>query len=567
MKIIGINDGHNASVCLTENEKIKFAISEERIIRKKNYWGFPNQSLDYIYKNYYSKEEIDYFGFYRDTPGDFLVYLWSHHNQNDDRNYIKKLKKIIGFIGENYLKILSAIIPKKIVIKYYSKLLSVPEDKIILLNHHRSHIESVSFSLDKNLEWLIFSIDGQGDLESGTIYKKNFQGKIEKITSISNIDSLGYFYTWITEYLGMKPNEHEFKVMGLEPYVRKNTNEYKRVYNKLSKLFYFINNDYKSKIDLNSKKYKKWLKKNLYKERFDNISAAAQIVLEEVVLKWINNWIQESNINNIAVTGGTMMNVKLVQKISELNSVDKIYIMPSAGDETTVLGVCNFIYKAKTGNELQNLEHLYFGINWDSNKINIWANNIDRKKFIVSKFENINEEVSNLLASGHIIARFNGSDEFGARALGNRSILAHPSNPETIATINKLIKDRDFWMPFTPSIIYEKANLYIQNEKNLYSPFMALTFNTTELGDKDFSAAIHPYDRTMRIQMVKANINPSYYELISLFGSKTGIYGLLNTSFNLHGEPNVCFPNDCLHTLSNSGLKYLVIDKYLIEKI
>ena len=181
--------------------------------------------------------------------------------------------------------------------------------------------------------------------------------------------------------------------------------------------------------------------------------------------------------------------------------------------------------------------------------------------------DKIEEEVANLISNGHVVARFNGRDEFGARALGNRSILAHPGNPDTISTINKLVKDRDFWMPFTPSVIAEKSNMYIENPKEIDSPFMAMTFNTTECGALDFAAATHPYDKTMRIQMVRSDQNPSYYSLIKLFGEKTGIYGLLNTSFNLHGYPNVFSPENALITLEKSGLEYLSIGQYIVKKI
>ena len=190
----------------------------------------------------------------------------------------------------------------------------------------------------------------------------------------------------------------------------------------------------------------------------------------------------------------------------------------------------------------------------------------DNKHFLIYKITDIENYVATLLAEGEIVARFYGREEFGARALGNRSILAHPKFNKTIEHINKIIKDRDFWMPFTPSVLEEESDNVILNPKKIYSPYMAITFDTTNLASINFSAAIHPYDKTMRIQMVRKDWNPEYHKLIKSFFDKTGIPGILNTSFNLHGEPNVHFPEDAINTLLKSGLNFLAIGNYIIEK-
>jgi len=569
VNIVGINDGHNASVSLSVNDEIVFALSEERPTRKKNYYGYPEDSLQYIFDNYCTKEDVDYFGIFRDSTADFLVYLWGHSVKFEKYSLRWFVTYLLSRFGPSAMRIIDILVPKSVMINHYAKILGVPKEKIILVRHHLSHAESSSFSLNHDKEWLIFTVDGEGDLESGTVYKKiPNSADLAKLASISRKDSLGYFYTKITEYLGMKPNQHEFKVMGLEPYVRKNTREYKRVLGKLSKLFYFDGKNYKMTISPLSRSFNGFLRKSLYKERFDNIAAASQVSLEETVVRWVEGWIEATGINNIAVSGGVMMNVKLVQKLSESNLVDDFYVTPSSGDETTVFGVCNYIYRKQSGHHLKPLKSLYLGREWTDEEILSSMKKAEKSGFSVENHgDKIEEEVANLISNGHVVARFNGRDEFGARALGNRSILAHPGNPDTISTINKLVKDRDFWMPFTPSVIAEKSNMYIENPKEIDSPFMAMTFNTTECGALDFAAATHPYDKTMRIQMVRSDQNPSYYSLIKLFGEKTGIYGLLNTSFNLHGYPNVFSPENALITLEKSGLEYLSIGQYIVKKI
>ena len=171
-----------------------------------------------------------------------------------------------------------------------------------------------------------------------------------------------------------------------------------------------------------------------------------------------------------------------------------------------------------------------------------------------------------LLSQNEVVARFDGRMEFGARALGNRSILANPSSFQNIELINSAIKNRDFWMPFTPSILEEDMSRYIVNSGKMEAPYMCITFDTTEEARKDIPAAIHPRDKTARPQCVIESWNPGYHKLISEFNRLTGIGAVLNTSFNLHGEPNVCSPEDAIHTIDSSGLKYLSIGPFLLSK-
>jgi carbamoyltransferase len=160
----------------------------------------------------------------------------------------------------------------------------------------------------------------------------------------------------------------------------------------------------------------------------------------------------------------------------------------------------------------------------------------------------------------------NGRAEWGARALGNRSILANPSDFETIRIINEMIKNRDFWMPFTPSMLESEEKRYIVNPKGIPAPYMCVTFDSTPLAQKHLQAAMHPYDKTVRPQLVSKAWNPSYHATISAFKALTGIGAVLNTSFNLHGEPNVNSPQDAIHTLEHSGLRNLAIGHWMVQK-
>jgi len=216
---------------------------------------------------------------------------------------------------------------------------------------------------------------------------------------------------------------------------------------------------------------------------------------------------------------------------------------------------------------ISKINNLYLGTSYTEQKIESYMRtNGFFDKYEIVKPENINQLVAQLLAANQVVARFSGAMEFGARALGNRSILSNPASYENIKIINDMIKNRDFWMPFAATILEKDAGKYLINPKNMTAPFMAITFNTTALAHKNLPAALHPYDQTSRPQILNQDANPSYYELINEFKKNTGSSAILNTSFNLHGEPNVESPKDAFYTFANSGLKYMAIGPFLIKK-
>ncbi len=189
-----------------------------------------------------------------------------------------------------------------------------------------------------------------------------------------------------------------------------------------------------------------------------------------------------------------------------------------------------------------------------------------RERHRVQRYDDIELKVAGYLASGDIVARVKGREEFGARALGNRSILANPSVHQVVSVINKMIKSRDFWMPFSPTVLDKREEEYLQNPKRLRSPYMMLTFDSTPVGLEKLTAACHPYDGTLRPQILEREVNPDYYRLIEIFEELTGIGAILNTSYNLHGEPIVSNAEDAIHTFETSGLPHLALGQYLISK-
>ena len=208
------------------------------------------------------------------------------------------------------------------------------------------------------------------------------------------------------------------------------------------------------------------------------------------------------------------------------------------------------------------LEDLYFGPEFTDTEI---EQVLGRSPYSYRKYGDIEQEVAELLATGQIVARFKGRMEFGARALGNRSILANPSHAQVIRIINEMVKNRDFWMPFAPSILDTRAKDYFKCDKNIQAPYMMIAIDSSS-NINEIAAASHPYDNSIRPQIVYEKWNRDYWCLIKKFEKITGIGAILNTSFNLHGHPIVCSPEDAIEVFMNSGLNYMAIGNFLVEK-
>ena len=567
---LGIHDGHTATACLFKDGKIIACISEERINRIKEWGGFPELAIREILKiANISPSDIKAVGIASIFPPIRSV-------EEIEAHVLKKIiKNSINFIPKGlirsknlrnlFLEIYEKFSSRENYLKSKLEALGI-KSKIKIYNHHYIHAFTSHILSKTREENLIITLDGSGDLLSGTISigRKN---EIIRISEISNYDSIGEFYMRITQFLGMKPLSHEYKVMGLSAYVDENDKYSKEIY-EIFKTFFEVN-DLKilNKTGAYKSSYLNLFKKKLINKRFDYIAFASQKLLEEVVLELVKNAIRKTKIRNVVLGGGVFMNVKLNNKILMLDEVENLFIMPSCSDESLAVG-CAIKCAIDDGfdfDKVQYLEDIYWGSSYSKDEIEKAFEELNENEFEVKYIaDGIDEFVGELISENYIIARFNGRMEFGARALGNRSILANPSNLEVITKINKAIKQRDFWMPFAPTILYEDQDKYIINPKNYEAYYMIMAFFTKQEAHKDLKSALHQYDLSARPQILVEKHNPSYYKLIKRFKEKTGIGGILNTSFNLHGEPIVMSPKDAIYTLKNSKLDGLAIDNYLI---
>lgn len=583
MYILGINPGHNGTAALLKEGKIIACVSEERFSRMKNHFGFPHQAVKYLLDFAgIAPKEIDYV-ILSIFIGDKITIPGKKYDLFNE-SYTKKkgLKKLFAKLACKYPSLIGAIIDIKNSLEKSSSQKRIKESceeiagyfgierrKVIYIDHHFAHALSACFNLPSDRKSLIFSLDAEGDSLCATVNVYDGISKsLARIAETTKGASLGYLYGITTIFLGMKANEHEFKVMGLAPYAKKEKVE--KVYPIFKDVLSVDGLRFKSKFKMQYADA--FLEDKMKFVRFDTISASVQQLAEDLTCKWVSNAINKTGIRSIALAGGVFMNVKANQKISELPEVESIFVMPSAGDESTAIGACLFGYKKYCDeNNLEispkPIKDLYLGPEYGNDYIeNLIKGKNLAEKYIIRKSKSINLEIAKLLAKGEIVARCSGRSEWGARALGNRSILANPSDKDTIRILNETIKDRDFWMPFTPSILDKFGGRYFSNPKRIFAPYMVLTFDSTPLAQKNIPAAMHPYDFTLRPQLVTKDYNKDYYDIIEKFSKFTKIGGILNTSFNLHGEPNVLKPEDALHTVENSSLKYLAMGDYLFEK-
>ena len=587
MIILGVNDGHNSSACLIIDGKLKCAIAEERLSREKNHFGYPKKSIDFILKYCnISTKDIDRVAM---SSKHFIpaYYYVKRNSKLSIQDYWKEqtdywYPKLIENKDPKYLEVMSHLVDKdnfhydeKLIknesdasgmwnarVSHICNELDIDPSQVVHHDHHKCHGFYGFISNNKFDEpALIYTMDGFGDGANGTVSIYEPGNKLIEISRSSNCN-LGRMYRYATLLLGMRPAEHEYKLMGLAAY-----NSYKYGKNAYKVYAETLQVDgLKFKYDKKIKDHFFYFKEKLEGQRFDAIAYGIQKRCEEILTEWILNGINKTGIKSIIMSGGVAQNIKANKLISELEALANLYIPPGPGDESISIGAAYLEYfKNKEKYESKNyIKNAYLGQSYS---------NLDIKKSIQNLPKNlklqklVNDRVAELIASGDVVARF-GTDnmEFGARALGNRSILADPRNSDVIHHINKLVKMRDFWMPFAPSIISEREKDYIVNPKKIKSRYMAIGFDSTDLAKEHISAGLHPFDKTARPQIVYKQDNPSYHSLIKSFENLTGVGALMNTSFNIHGEPIVGTPEDAIDTFLRSGIHHLILGEWLISK-
>lgn len=588
MKIIGIHDGHDASVALMVDGKIIFAAQEERFSRLKGDYGFPKRAVEEMFKfSGLKPSEIDLVtvGSFNLNPvllklkrnAQFSVADWIDEQEkfwkpkiffNKKVNYWKIFRKRFKKFDKyyNYKNFLKGYMNLKELKRFrferlnsISKHLKIKKNKIKFVLHEDCHKYYSFYFFPERKDGIAITSEGIGDYSNGSvsIVKKNkFYLK-----AYNRENHLGHIYQYITLLLGMKPNQHEYKVMGLAPY----TSNYE-----IEKCYKIFDKILKVKglnivFDKKPKDLFYHFKEKLINCRFDGIAGALQKFLEKKLETWFVACFKKFRYRNFYFSGGVAQNIKAALYLTKNKKIKKIFVPPAAGDSTISIGACFYGAANSFKNEIHPINSMYLGTSLNTNEIKRLIKKKLNKKFIVkSKFSA--REVAIAISKGAIIGRCAGRMEFGLRSLGNRSILCDPRFSENINKINFKIKKRDFWMPFTPTILKEDFDKYIINPKKIEARFMSMAFETTNIGRNCLKAAIHPADFTARPQLLSKDDNPNYFEIIKSFKQITGVGALLNTSLNLHGLPVVRNAEDALYVFENSGLDFLILENFLLKK-
>ena len=443
-----------------------------------------------------------------------------------------------------------------------------PEIKFV--DHHMAHAASAYYTSNFD-DSMIITADLSGDSKSTTLCY-GIGDEIKIIREFKRPNSLGIFYSMITQYLGFRRDSDEYKVMGLSSY-GKNHHDFSWLlpYDNGS---YSLNLNYLKEIDgkpMPSKQesfYNDKFLEVLNKPRilginidqyYKDIAASAQEHLNNIMMSLLDFLYENTKCKNLCVSGGLALNVVMNQKLRESKLVDNIFMTSVSGDNGLSLGAAALVAK-QHGFKVEKYEHAFWGPEFDNREI---EHILSRAKIPFSKSSNITKDVSSLISEQKIVGWFQGRMEFGARALGSRSILSDPRDPEMKNKINKLVKFREDFRPFAPSIIQESASEFFVNCNE--SPFMNMTFDVDESKRSVIPTPTH-IDNTARVQTVSKTQNSLYYELISNFEDITGVPVLTNTSLNVMGQPICLSPVDALSTFFSTGMDAIAIGDYLLVK-
>jgi carbamoyltransferase len=572
--VLGLNCYHaDSSACILNGNKVIAAVEEERFNRIKHFAGFPINSINFCLREAnIQMKDID------------LICL----NTDPKANLLAKTKYLLKSKGlKTVLAKAKNKLHKQNKIEYQIKkkfnLNKIP--KIYYLNHHDCHHYSSYFASKYN-QSASLSIDGFGDFVSTSLgYFKN--NKLHKIKQIYFPHSLGIFYTAITQFLNFKNYGDEYKVMGLAAYGKpkykkeinniliKDHNDFFKLnlkyfnHHKTNKHNYMWDNEYPKIKDIFTNEFFK-----LFKIKKDckisdsikaDIAASAQFAFEEILLSMCNFLYEKTNCKNLLLSGGCAMNTLANGKILNETKFKKIFIQPAAADNGGALG------SAYLGNYIKNkirakpFSNSYLGPKFSDKDIIKEFKNYD-KKISIKKFNSFNNDfydfVANLLEKKKVIGWFQDRMEWGARALGNRSIIADPRKHKMKDIINKKIKFREKFRPFAPIIIEDEAHKWFQNINS--EPYMMKVYNVIKTKSKLIEAVVHE-DGTSRTQTVNKNQNIKIYNLLKSFKKITNVPILINTSLN-ENEPIICKPKEAFELLIRTNLDYLVMSKYIFKK-
>lgn len=591
MDILGLSCYfHDAAAALIRDGELIAAAEEERFTRKKHDYEFPQNAIDFCLKfGNLKSQDLDYVVFF-EKPFIKFERLLLCSMQTFPSSLKLFREAMITWLGD------------KLWIRHLiQKRLKLPASKILFSEHHLSHAASAFFCSPFD-ESAILTVDGVGEWTTATIGIGN-ETSIKILKEIRFPHSLGLLYSAFTAYLGFEVNEGEYKVMGMAPFgepkyvdkVKKlirlsgdgsfelnmeyfsfhqsSDKTYNRKFENLfgpsrkpDSYFFTSASGYPSYFGQKPSNYDELCRENQF---YADIAASIQAVTEDVLLKMANQAYQETGLKNLCMAGGVALNSVANGKILKQTPFEQIYIQPSAGDGGGALGAALFAYHMVLGKPRKFImEHAYWGETHGNGEIYSFLKENAIPHEGIENEERLIERVADQLSAGKVVGWYQGRFEWGPRALGNRSILADPRRTDMKDIVNTKIKFREPFRPFAPSVLVEETENYfsLPEASNHYPARFMLYVVDVNIDKHDVIPAITHVDGTGRLQTVQKEINPRYYKLIETFGQATGVPVVLNTSFNLKGEPIVNTPQEAFSSFQRSGMDVLVLGEYVVEK-
>jgi carbamoyltransferase len=574
MLVLGIIDSKPSAAAIIQNGTVLSAIAEERLCRMKLASGMPRASITIAMADagvtardidrvavaqrvsVFEPQPIPWSGWFDRAVGlktyqfdrlsahlapliGKIPLTWKVHHQLKRLLSRERLRKIPTLLTEAYG--ISA------PVKFY--------------DHHYCHAASAYYPGQFN-QALVITLDGGGDGRSGSVYVgKN--GQLSELAGLDSFNSLGNFYSYITELCGFRAEKHEGKITGLaalgKPCYADILRQFVR-YEAPGRIRYKVPMYYRSALRL--------IREQLPVD-FDraDLAASVQLILEEIGIQFIRYWLRRTGLRNVAVAGGVFANVKFNQRVHELPEVDNFFVYPAMDDSGLAVGAA--------------LADLAEQPEWDPARLcqslpNVYLGSAFNKKAIIKAIEagdctarydeNIQKTIAKLLSQGKVVARFTGRMEYGPRALGHRTIYYQSTDPSVNNWLNKQLNRTEF-MPFAPATLVEHANRCYDGLQGAENParFMTVTFDCTAQMKKQSPGVVHT-DGTARPQLVDAQTAPDVHQILTEYYHITGIPSLINTSFNMHEEPIVCTPEEAVRTFQEGHLDFLAIDNWLLAR-
>lgn len=559
MNILGIGGySHDSAAALVCDGEIVAAVAEERLTRIKHQGGPPREAVKYCLDVAGLKpSDIQHLGCYM-QPRRRVSKRWKYRLSQAVRSPLYS----IAYMGYEVLHNLQFIRDMKS--------LCGPDTRLHYMEHHPAHVAS-SYYVSGFDEAALLSIDYIGEMTS-TWAGVGRGNAIEPLHEIEYPHSLGVFYSAITDYLGFLRASDEYKVMGLASYgepeyieefrelIREDGDWYAMdlswmVYHYLpgSKRGYFS--------DKFIKRFGPPRKKNEpVEKRHENIAASAQLLLEEHVLRMAGHLHSKTNAKNLCLAGGVALNCSMNGRLLRESPFENIYIQPAAGDDGIAIGAALQLHQHFGDGKRFTLNDARLGPEYDNDAI---LRALDTMKQSYTTPQNLAAATAQHIADGKIVGWYQDRMEFGPRALGARSILADATNPEMKDRLNSVVKHREEFRPFAPSCLQEKAHEYFEDCTD--SPFMLFVYPVIK-EKREVLPAITHVDGTARVQTVTRDVNPRYYDVIAAFEQLKGVPVIVNTSFNVLGEPIVNTPEDAIRCFLGTSIDVLVIGDQIVEK-